>query len=70
MEWWMLGLSMAANLCFLISEVIRKYRPKPKEKPQLTQDASELMGQLLRGGAITVVQVVDPDSIFQWSPKR
>ena len=65
----MLYVLLAANLmatslvCFLL---IRK---KKQEKPTLTADANELLTQLLKGGAVAVVRVVDPSAIFLWSPK-
>jgi hypothetical protein len=58
-------LTNIMTLAFLV----RASKKKP-EKKNLTQDATELLSQLTQGGAVVVTQVIDPATIFQWSPKQ
>ena len=51
-----------------IAALVKAKKKKPQEKT-LTKDATELLGELTKGGAIVVTSVVDPASLFQWSPK-
>lgn len=46
----------------------KKLRKKLKQ-PVPDETASELMRDLLNGGAIAVVKVIDPKSIFLYSPR-
>jgi hypothetical protein len=65
----MLYVLLTANLlvtCLVCFLLIRK---KKQEKQTLTADANELLAQLLKGGAVAVIRVVDPSAIFLWSPK-
>lgn len=39
-----------------------------KERP-LDKDATELLRDLINGNAITVVKVIDPQSIYLWSAR-
>ena len=61
--------------CLCLSNVItgvflfRATRKKPAQEKTLTVEASELLGELMTGGAVILTQVIDRDSIFQWSPK-
>lgn len=55
-----------SNICTVVYFLKRK--PK-QQKPQLDLSASDLLKDLLNGGAIAVVRVIDPASIFLWSPK-
>ena len=43
-------------------------RRKPPEK-QLTKDANELLAELMKGSAVIVTQVTDPDYLFTFSPR-
>jgi hypothetical protein len=54
---------------FLLVYVWRLRKSRKTAKPQLTQDASQLMASLLNGGAVSVVKIIDPDSIFLHSPR-
>ena len=44
------------------------FRKKPVERV-LTVDATRLLGELSNGGAVIVTQVLDPNYIFNYSPK-
>ena len=61
--------------CLCLSNIItgvflfKATRKKPAPEKSLTTDASELLGELIKGGSVIVTQVIDRDSIFQWSPK-
>jgi hypothetical protein len=47
-----------------------RFRKKPPEpKKELTKDATELLSELMSRGAVIVTQVVDPSSMFMYSPK-
>jgi len=63
----------ATALLFLISTVYfyLKYKrlKSQKKKKDMTQDATHLMRDLFNGGAITVTQIIDPDSIILQSPR-
>jgi hypothetical protein len=48
-----------------IAVVFRQTKPTP----QLTTDANKLLSELLAGGAVAILKVVDPSAIFLWSPK-
>ncbi len=65
----MLYALLTANLLVNALVVFLLLRKKKQEKPILTADANELLAQLLKGGAVAVVRVVDPSAIFLWSPK-
>lgn len=41
---------------------------KPKQK-QLTQDANQLLSDLMRGGAVVITQIAKPEEIFLYSPR-
>lgn len=45
------------------------YLRKKSKQPELTKDANQLLGELLQGGAVAVVQVANPSEIFMYSPK-
>ena len=65
-------ISIACNL--ILAGVIfylktRKPAKPPTPEKQLDTSASELLSELMNGGAVVVTSVVDPASIFQWSPK-
>jgi len=55
-----------SNVCTIVYFLKRK--PK-QQKPNLDHTASDLLKDLLNGGAVAVVRVVDPASIFLWSPR-
>lgn len=66
---WTTYISIACNL--ILAGVIfhlKTKKTKPAEK-QLDLSATELLAELMEGGAVVVTSVVDPGSIFQWSPK-
>lgn len=42
---------------------------KTKVEQSITKDANQLLKDLMSGGAVAVVQVVDPKSMYMWSPK-
>lgn len=63
-----LVFSLVCNALLLVY-VWRLRRPGKAAQPQLTKDASQLAADLLSGGAIIVTQVIDPSSIFLYSPK-
>ena len=50
--------------------LFRATRKKPDPEKSLSTEASELLGDLMTGGAVVVTQVIKPDEIFHWSPKR
>lgn len=45
-----------------------KLKDLKKERP-LDKDATELLKDLINGNAITVVKVIDPQSIYLWSAR-
>lgn len=55
-----------SNICTVIYFLKRKHK---QQKPNLDHTASDLLKDLLNGGAVAVVRVIDPSSIFLWSPK-
>lgn len=61
-----LGLSNLITGVFLF----KASRKKPDPEKSLTTDASELLADLMSSGAVVVTQVLKPDEIFHWSPKR
>ena len=46
-----------------------KIQVTQQPQPQLTKDASKLLADLLSGGAVVVTNIIDPKSVFLWSPK-
>ena len=62
-------LATVLLLTNIVTIVLLFTKPKKQEKVELTKDATELLSELTRGGAIVVTQVVDPATVFQWSPK-
>lgn len=40
-----------------------------KKESELSTDATELLSQLVKGGAVVVTQVIDPAQVFMYSPK-
>jgi len=42
---------------------------KQQENQKLTADATDLLAELCKGGAVAVVNVIDPNQIFVWSQK-
>jgi hypothetical protein len=62
-------LSVTFGVLCLFEAVYIAYllRRKSRSKPDTT--ASELLSQLLRGGAVVVTQVVNPADLFLWSPR-
>ena len=62
-------ISMFGLNVFLLVWVYRLRKPGKATRPELTQDASELMASLLSGGAVAVVKIIDPSSIFLHSPR-
>ena len=71
----LLCLSNVANLIYFLWKIRHLKEDhaqkllESEKKPALTKDASELLKDMLNGGAIAVVKVIDPSSIFLWSPK-
>jgi hypothetical protein len=66
----LLALSLNLILLAIISYLIFKKKPQePQSKKELTSDASDLLRDLMNGGAIAVVKVIDPSSIFLQSPR-
>jgi hypothetical protein len=62
-------LSAVCNV-FLAGGVVFLLKRKPKTpERQLDKSATELLQELMEGGAVVVTSVVDPASVFQWSPK-
>jgi len=53
---------------YLSYKKIKHLKNSHKDK-QLDTNATELLAELMSGGAVVVANVVDRDSIFQWSPK-
>lgn len=39
------------------------------KESELSTDATELLSQLVKGGAVVVTQVIDPAQVFMYSPK-
>lgn len=64
----LISLSLVCNVVLLVW-VYRLTRPGKAKQPELTKDASQLLADMLKGGAITVTQIIDPSSIFLYSPK-
>ena len=54
-----------SNILFLVL----LYRKSKKPPIQITKDANQLLSELLTGGAVVTVQVVNPAEVFTWSPK-
>jgi hypothetical protein len=54
-------------IAFLL--VRQKSLKKKLKQPVPDETATELMRDLLNGGAVAVVRVIDPQSIFLYSPK-
>ena len=55
--------------CILFGLSIWLWKSGKTSKPALDKDASQLLSDLLSGGAVAVVQVIDPSSMFLYSPK-
>ena len=62
-------ISMFGLNVFLLVWVYRLRKPGKAAKPQLTVDSSQLLANLLSGGAVAVIQIIDPTSIFLHSPR-
>lgn len=67
----LLALSLVCNAVLLVAGIFLYLRGRPgrAEKPELTRDASQLLSDLMKGGAVVVTQVIDPSSIFLYSPR-
>lgn len=59
--------SLVANVALLVSVFWLVYRTKKPGTAQKTD--SQLLAELLSGGAVVVVKTLDPQSIFYWSPR-
>lgn len=60
------AISFCANLALIVHVLRLKKRVK---QPVPDKTASELLTGLLAGGAVAVVQVIDPKTMFLYSPK-
>jgi hypothetical protein len=61
-----------SSIRFESKKQLDSYQKKLEEaekKPALTKDASDLLTDLVRGGAVAVVKVIDPSAMFLWSPR-
>ena len=63
------ALSIILILLATIAYLILRRNEQPPDKKEYTVEASDLLRDLLNGGAITVTQVIDPSSIFLHSPR-
>lgn len=50
--------------------ILLKKLQKPPEKTEQTLDATELLKNLMNGGAVIVTQVIDPTHMFLHSPGK
>lgn len=60
------AISLLLNIFFIFyfRKKLSKFRNRPHSK-----EATELLQDLIAGGAVAVVRIIDPKSIFLWSPK-
>ena len=73
----MIELTAIALLCVsntVTGAFLFMYRRRLKEsqnmsRKELTQDANELLGQLLSGNAVVVLQTIDPNYLMLHSPR-
>lgn len=67
---WYLVLSCGLNIVAAILVAYLFFRLKSlKKKPELTKDATKLLSELMRSGAVVVTQVIDPGQLFMYSPR-
>lgn len=64
-----LGVISAFQGILLLYAYFSFKRLKAKQKKEKTQDATELLAELMSGGAVVVTQVIDPSSMFMYSPR-
>lgn len=72
--WDFVMIDLLTALCagLVLSNLLTLYYLRKKEttqKVELTKDANVLLAELLQGGAVVTVQVVNPAEIFVYSPK-
>lgn len=66
----LLCLSNLITGAFLLIKHRRYKELKASQKDRgLDKSATELLGEMMTGGAVIVTGVLDRDSIFQWSPR-
>jgi hypothetical protein len=66
----LLAVSLVCNVVLLVLAVWFWFRrPGKAEGPRLDTNATELLSRLMADGAVVVTQVVDPSSIFLYSPR-
>jgi hypothetical protein len=61
-------LNLIAVVCIAFI-LVRSRKGAKLPPPQLDKTASELLADLLNGGAVAVTQIIDPASMFMVSPK-
>jgi hypothetical protein len=72
----MLEIIIIASLCvsnLVTGAFLFKYFKKSKENPnesKLDLDATDLLTQLMKGGAVVVTGVINKEELFMWSPRN
>ena len=66
LEFILIGVLCVSNL---VTGVLFFRKIRLKKEPELTIDATDLLSELIKGGAVIVTGVLDKDQIFKWSPR-